>query len=310
MSMRTVLTLAVAGAAAIGLAGCGGDASGGEGPLAGTSFVVGAKDFSEQDILAAMTAQLLEARGADAEPKRITGSVNTRKALESGEVDLYWEYTGTGWITYLGNTTPISDPAEQYEAVKRDDAAENGIAWLEPAGFNNTYALAVRTGFAEQHGLKTLSDVAELARSQPQAVTICVESEFAARDDGLSGLLRTYGIDVPRQQIKTLDTGVIYAETGKGDACNFGEVFATDGRIANLGLTVLEDDKRFFPVYQGAPTLKQQTLQQHPEIADILGPLAERLDTTTMQQLNAQVDVEGLDAEDVAQRWLQEEGLL
>ncbi|PXY24662.1 glycine betaine ABC transporter substrate-binding protein [Prauserella muralis] len=310
MSMRTVLTLAVAGAAAIGLAGCGGDASGGEGPLAGTSFVVGAKDFSEQDILAAMTAQLLEARGADAEPKRITGSVNTRKALESGEVDLYWEYTGTGWITYLGNTTPISDPAEQYEAVKRNDAAENGIAWLEPAGFNNTYALAVRTGFAEQHGLKTLSDVAELARSQPQAVTICVESEFAARDDGLSGLLRTYGIDVPRQQIKTLDTGVIYAETGKGDACNFGEVFATDGRIANLGLTVLDDDKRFFPVYQGAPTLKQQTLQQHPEIADILGPLAERLDTTTMQQLNAQVDVEGLDAEDVAQRWLQEEGLL
>lgn len=310
MSIHKILALAVAGAAAIALTGCGGDASGGEGPLAGTSFVVGAKDFSEQDILAAMTAQLLEAHGADAEPKRITGSVNTRKAFESGELDLYWEYTGTGWITYLGHTKPISDPAEQYQAVKKEDAAKNGIAWLDPADFNNTYALAVRSEFAKEQGLTSLSDLAELAKSDSSAVTICAESEFAARDDGLSGLLKTYDIDVPRQQIKTLDTGVIYAETDKGTTCNVGEVFTTDGRIANLGLTVLDDDRKFFPVYQGAPTVQQQTLDQHPQIAEILAPLSERLDTETMQKLNAQVDVDGLDAEDVAEQWLQEEGLL
>ncbi|SFB07492.1 osmoprotectant transport system substrate-binding protein [Amycolatopsis marina] len=311
MYMRKLLTLATAGFAAVALAGCGsGDASVGEGSLAGASFVVGAKDFSEQNILASLTAQLLAANGADAEPKQITGSVNTRKALESGEVDLYWEYTGTGWITYLKHTTPIGDPEEQYLAVKKEDGAQNAIAWLEPADFNNTYALAVRREFAEEKGLASLSDLASLAKSDPQAVTICVESEFAARDDGLSGLLKTYGIDVPRQQIKTLDTGVIYTETDNGDTCNFGEVFATDGRVANLDLTVLTDDKQFFPVYQGAPTLQQATLDEHPEIAQILAPLAERLDTETMRRLNAQVDVDGLDADDVAEKWLEEEGLL
>lgn len=309
MSLRKIAALAVAGAAATALAGCG-DAAGGEGPLAGTSFVVGAKDFSEQDILAAMTAHLLEANGADAEPKRITGSVSTRKALESGEIQLYWEYTGTGWITYLGHTKPISDPAEQYEAVKQEDASKNQITWLDAADFNNTYALAAREEFAEQQDLTSLSDLAELAKTDPKAVTICVESEFAARDDGLTGLLKAYDIDIPRSQIKTLDTGVIYTETDEGTTCNFGEVFTTDGRIANLGLTVLDDDKQFFPVYQGAPTLKQQTLEQHPEIAEILAPLSERLDTETMQQLNAKVDVQGLDAEDVAEQWLEKEGLL
>ncbi len=311
MYVRKLLTLATAGLATVALAGCGsGDASVGEGSLAGASFVVGAKDFSEQNILASLTAQLLAANGADAEPKQITGSVNTRKALESGEVDLYWEYTGTGWITYLKHTKPIGDPEEQYLAVKKEDGSRNAIAWLEPADFNNTYALAVRREFAEEKDLASLSDLAALAKSDPQAVTVCVESEFAARDDGLSGLLKTYDIDVPRQQIKTLDTGVIYTETDKGGTCNFGEVFATDGRIANLDLTVLTDDKQFFPVYQGAPTLQQATLDKHPEITQILAPLSERLDTETMRRLNAQVDVDGLDADDVAEKWLEEEGLL
>jgi osmoprotectant transport system substrate-binding protein len=310
MKYKKLLALALTPAVAPSLAACGSDAAGGDGSLAGESYVVGAKDFSEQDILANMTAMLLEANGADAEAKRITGSVNTRTALESGDLDMYWEYTGTGWITYLKNTEPISDPREQFEAVKEQDAKKNNIAWLEPADFNNTYALAARSEYAEEKGLSTLSDLAELSKSEPQEVTICVESEFAARDDGLTGLLETYGMDVPKSQIKTLDTGVIYTETDKGQTCNFGEVFATDGRIANLDLTVLEDDKNFFPVYQGAPTMKQSTLEENPKIEEILAPLSDKLDTETMQQLNARVDVEGLDAEDVAEEWLQEEGLL
>lgn len=310
MKHKTLLPLALTTLAATALAGCGGNAGAGDGPLAGESYVVGAKDFSEQDILANMTAMLLEQNGASAEAKRITGSVNTRTALESGDLDMYWEYTGTAWITYLKNTDPIGDPAEQFEAVKKADAQQNGIAWLQPADFNNTYALAVRSEYAEEKELSTLSDLADLAASEPGEVTICVESEFAARDDGLTGLLDTYGIDVPKGQVKTLDTGVIYTETDKGQTCNFGEVFATDGRIANLDLTVLEDDKRFFPVYQGAPTMRQETLDANPAIAEILAPLTEKLDTETMQQLNAQVDVDGLDPDDVAEQWLQEEGLL
>lgn len=236
--------------------------------------------------------------------------MNTRTALESGDLDMYWEYTGTAWITYLKETSPISDPQQQFTAVKAKDASKNGIAWLDAAGFNNTYALAVRSEYAKEQGLKTLSDLAKLAKSNPAAATICVESEFAARDDGLSGLLKAYGITVPKGQVKTLDTGVIYTETDKGSTCTFGEVFATDGRIANLDLTVLEDDKLFFPVYQGALTLEKATLDQHPELAEILAPLAKKLDTETMRRLNAEVDVDGLDADDVAKKWLEDEGLL
>jgi osmoprotectant transport system substrate-binding protein len=311
MRYRTVLPLALASAAALTLTACGGGtAEAGDGELSGASFVVGAKDFSEQDILAHMTAKLLEANGAQAEAKRITGSVNTRTALESGDLDIYWEYTGTAWITYLGNTEPIGDPAEQFEAVKADDGEQNGIAWLDRADFNNTYALAVRAEYAEEKGLSTLSDMSELAASDPGEVTICVESEFAARDDGLTGLLEAYEVSIPDSQVKTLDTGVIYTETDKGETCNFGEVFATDGRIANLGLVVLEDDRKFFPVYQGAPTMKQETLDAYPQLADILRQISERLDTETMQSLNAMVDVDGRNADDVAQEWLEEQGLL
>jgi osmoprotectant transport system substrate-binding protein len=306
MRYRTVLPLALASAAALTLTACGGGtAEAGDGELSGASFVVGAKDF-----LAHMTAKLLEANGAQAEAKRITGSVNTRTALESGDLDIYWEYTGTAWITYLGNTEPIGDPAEQFEAVKADDGEQNGIAWLDRADFNNTYALAVRAEYAEEKGLSTLSDMSELAASDPGEVTICVESEFAARDDGLTGLLEAYEVSIPDSQVKTLDTGVIYTETDKGETCNFGEVFATDGRIANLGLVVLEDDRKFFPVYQGAPTMKQETLDAYPQLADILRQISERLDTETMQSLNAMVDVDGRNADDVAQEWLEEQGLL
>jgi osmoprotectant transport system substrate-binding protein len=311
MTHKSLPPLALTAVIALALSACGSDsAGGGDGPLAGASYVVGAKDFSEQDILAHMTALLLQQNGAAADVERITGSVNTRSALESGELDMYWEYTGTGWITYLGNTEPIGDPVEQFEAVKTADAEQNGIAWLVPADFNNTYALAVRSEYAEEHGLQTLSDLAEFSRANSEEVTICVESEFAARDDGLSGLLAAYGMTVPESQINIVDTGVIYTETDSGETCNFGEVFATDGRIANLDLTVLEDDLAFFPVYQGAITMEEATLEANPELAEILAPLAEQLDTETMQQLNAQVDVDGLDAEDVAAAWLEEQELL
>jgi osmoprotectant transport system substrate-binding protein len=127
------------------LPACGGSEAtgGGEGPLAGASFVVGAKDFAEQNVLAELTAHVLRANGAAAEAKEIKGSINTRKALEAGEVDLYWEYTGTAWVTYLGETTPLPDPQQQYDAVAQADRERNGIAWLPAADFNNTYALAV-----------------------------------------------------------------------------------------------------------------------------------------------------------------------
>jgi len=272
--------------------------------LDGAKFVVGSKDFSEQIILAYITMGVLEYYGAETEDKsNIVGSVNTRTALTSGEIDMYWEYTGTGWITYLQETTPIPDPVEQYEAVAERDLEENGIVWLDPAPFNNTYAMAIRREKGEELGVTKLSDLSALAESDPDEVTFCIESEFSTRDDGMPGMLAAYEIDIPEKNIIMMDTGIIYTETDKG-TCNFGEVFATDGRIAALDLVVLEDDKNFFPVYNPALTLRAETLEEYPVLADLFAPIAAALTNEEMQALNALVDVDGEDPEDVAMEWL------
>jgi osmoprotectant transport system substrate-binding protein len=303
------------------LAGCGGGDEGGDegagtddaaaSSLDGASLAVGSKDFAEQIILGQMAIQMLEQAGASVDDNtNIVGSANTRAALESGDIDLYWEYTGTGWITYLGETEPIADPQEQFEAVRDADLEQNGIVWLDPAPLNNTYAFAIRREKAEELGVETLSDVAALVESNPAEATFCIESEFSTRDDGWPGLQEAYGMQVPEDNVALLDTGLIYTETDKGETCNFGEVFATDGRISALDLVVMTDDLSFFPVYQAAVTLKQETLEEYPEIADIMNPVAAELTDEVMQSLNAQVDVDGEDPADVAQAWLQENGFL
>jgi osmoprotectant transport system substrate-binding protein len=194
----------------------------------------------------------------------------------------------------------------QFEAV-RDADAEHGIAWLEPAPFNNTYAFAIRQSEADALGVQSLSDVAKLPSADQ---TFCIESEFSTRDDGWPGLKAAYGFDAPDSNITMLDTGVIYTATEKGTDCNFGEVFQTDGRIPALNLVVMEDDLEFFPSYQGGFTLKQSTLDEYPAIADVMDLVSPLLTTEEMQRLNALVDVDGEDPQDVAIDWLEEQGLI
>lgn len=314
MKRRPLLSLtAVAALGALALTACSGgsgstgSAAGGSDELAGLTGQIGSKDFSEQYILAHITTELLNARGADVEANtKLVGSANVRQALENDEFLGYWEYTGTSWITYNGNTAPVPGAEAQFEATKKADAA-NGIAWLDPAPLNNTYAFAIRADKAEELGVKTLSDVAKLPVNEQ---TFCIESEFSTRDDGWPGLKAAYGLTVPDSNVALLDTGVIYTATQKGDDCNFGEVFQTDGRIPALDLVVLEDDKEFFPVYQGAFTLKQSTLDEYPAIADVIAEISSLLTTEEMQKLNAKVDVDGEDPEDVATDWLKEQGLI
>ena len=311
MKTRTLLSaLALAAAGALALSACssGGAATGSQGTeLEGLKGDIGAKDFSEQFILAHLTSQLLNAHGAETVANtKLVGSANVRQALENDEFLGYWEYTGTSWITYNGNTEPVKGEEAQFEATKEADAA-NGIAWLDPAPLNNTYAFAIRADKAKELGVKTLSDVAALPVEEQ---TFCVESEFSTRDDGWPGLKAAYGIDVPDSNVALLDTGVIYTATAKGDDCNFGEVFQTDGRIPALDLVVMEDDLQFFPAYPGAFTLKQSTLDEYPEIADVIGLITPMLTTEEMQKLNALVDVDGEDPEDVATDWLTEQGLI
>lgn len=298
--------------------GGGGTTGGGEGggslaqfDLSGAELTVGSKEFTEQLILGQITIQALEAAGATVDDQTgLVGSDIAREALTSGEIDMYWEYTGTGWITHLGNEDAIPDEQEQYEAVAQEDLESNGIDWLEPAGFNNTYAIATREEAIDEFGVQTLSEFSEFASSNPDEATLCAASEFLNRNDGLPGLEKAYGFDIPDENIAEVEFGVIFTSVDKGDPCNFGEVFATDGRMAALGLTVLEDDKHFFPSYVPALNVNQEVVEQNPDIEGLAAELAAALDTETMTRLNAQVDVDGGFPEQVAQEWLISEGFI
>jgi len=275
--------------------------------LDGVKITVAAKDFTEQLILGNMLSIILSAAGADVTNMTNTpGSFGVRQALISGDADVVPEYTGTGWINYLGHEDPIKGSEEQWRAVNEEDQA-NGLTWLPPAPMNNTYAFAIRESTAERLGVTRLSDLATLPRSE---LTFCVESEFASRNDGFVPMLETYGLS--RDQlgdVTTLDTGVIYTATANGD-CNFGEVFTTDGRIPALDLRVLEDDKQFFPLYNLTEVVNSDLLAAHPELEEIFGQLNPKLTNDVMLALNARVDNDGEDPALVARSWLVKEGLL
>lgn len=299
---------------ALGLvaAGCGGGGESASGTdLSDADFTVGSKDFTEQLVLGYITVGALEAAGASVTDQvGLAGTDAARAALEEGEIDMYWEYTGTVWINYLGNTDPIPDPQEQYDEAKAQSEEETQITMLDRAPFNNTYALAVRSEAYDDLGVENLSDLGTLIEENPDEATICVESEFNSRDDGLPGMEEAYGFEFPGPNVSLFDTGVVYDRTDAGDPCNFGEVFETDGRIAALDLTVLEDDEDFFPVYNPALTVRTQLLEEHPEIKDLFAPIAEQLDEQTLQRLSTAVDVDGRPVRDVARDFLDEEGFL
>jgi osmoprotectant transport system substrate-binding protein len=312
---RKPVIVVVASSLSLGLAACGGgssasttgSAAGADASLKGATFIVSSKDFTESILLGKITAAVLQSHGATITDKtNIKGSVNTREALTGGQVDMYWEYTGTGWITYLKNTKPLADPKAQYDAVKAADA-KNGIAWLPMAPMNDTYAFATKADVATKLNVSKLSDLSNVPVVDQ---TFCIESEFSTRDDGFPGMVKAYGLNVPKANVKMLDTGVIYKTTAQGGTCNFGEVFATDGRIAALKLKVLDDDKRFFPNYNAALTMKQTMLDKYPKIADYMGPVAAKLDNATMTDLNAKVDAQGMDPGDVATQWAKDQGFL
>lgn len=324
--MRTKTTsawpvTAVLGLTALMATACGGDtdlsgAGGGNGAgaggsigedydLSGATLTVGSKEFTESQILGQITIAALQAAGADVSDQTgLTGTDTVRSALESGDVDLYWEYTGTGWVNILGNTAEDL-PEDLYAAVSEADAA-NGVAWLEPAPFEDTYRIATSAELAEQEGLETTSDVAEFVTANPDQGALCAASEFLNRDDGLPGLQTAYGFEFT--EVVELDLGLIYTQIG--ESCAFGEVFSTDGRVLSNDLVVLEDDQNFFVPYNGAVTMRQEVLDENPALADLLGEVSELLTDDTITALNAQVDVDGERYADVAQEFLRENGFI
>ncbi|WP_147916764.1 glycine betaine ABC transporter substrate-binding protein [Ruania zhangjianzhongii] len=307
-TLRTPAAVAAGGLAVLlAVAGCSGDSGGGnsDGPLAGAELTVGSKEFTESILLSQITAVALENAGAQiTDQTGISGSATVREALETSEIDIYWDYTGTGWVNILGHTTE-DVPEDLYDAVAEEDA-ENGIAWLQPANFENTYRIAASAAFAQDNGLATSSDMAEFVSANPDQGNVCAASEFINRDDGLPGLEEAYGFEFT--SVVELDLNLIYTQVGQ--ECQFGEVFSTDARIVSNDLTVLEDDQGFFVEYAGAATLRQETLDEYPEIADILAPISEALTNDVITELNGRVDNDGEQPRDVAEEWLEEQGLL
>lgn len=318
VSSAVITALALATA----LAACGGgtneDAAGAtSGSIAdsvdldGVKLTVGSKEFTEQKILGQIMVQTLKAAGADVTDETgITGTPVVRKALESGNIDAYYEYTGTGWINILGNSKPVPGEQAQMEALKKADA-KNGITWFAAAPGNNTYAIAANRAVVSEYSPKTISDLAEIVNEHPDDAGLCTAVEFVSRDDGLPGLSKTYGFTIPKDKVATLDFGLVYASVAKGNPCNFAVVFATDGQILSNGLTVLEDDKKFFPAYNIAPAMKTEVYDAHKvEYDKLFGELDKLLTTDQMTKLNAGVDVEGQDVKAVVTEFLKSHNVI
>jgi len=291
-----------------------GNQGGGETPkvsLRGAEITVGSKEFTEQLVLGQIAVQALRAREATVKDQTGLSSTNAaRGALESGKIDMYWEYTGTGWITLLGHEKPIPGARKQYEAVAGEDLEKNGIEWLPPAPANNTFALAARSEAVGILGTKSLSSLAVLSEVRPEDVTLCAASEFLKREDGLPGLEKAYDFEVPDDNVVEMQEGRIYKAIDAGEKCNYGEVFATDGRIGALDLTLLKDDKDFFPPYNPSLTVSKEVMDQYPEIAEVFAPISKKLNDETLRVLNAAVDVGGKSPKDVARGFLRENGFL
>jgi len=277
--------------------------------LKGAKLVVGSKDFDEQLLLGQIAINALKAAGATPVDKtNIQGTNNARQALTSGNIDMYYDYTGTGWIDFLQHTKPIENPQAQFTAVAKQDKSKNNIVWWDYAPANNTYALAQKADTLAKYKVTTLSQYAALAKSNPSAATVCVESEFKSRPDGFPGMEKAYGFSVGAKYQKLLDTAVVYTELNKGGTCNFGEVFETDGRVTGLHLKLLTDDKKFFPIYNPALTVRGAIASKYPEIQALFKPINAKLTTATLSTLNKKVSVDGEKPAKVAQDWLKQEG--
>ena len=300
----------VAIAAAIALAVVGSAATSSSANAAGTSLkgvsvIVGSKDFTESIVLSKIVKQFILANGGKVVDKtNIKGSSTTREAMVSGDINMYWEYTGTAWLVYQKQTDVNIAPDVLYKKVVAGDKSAK-VTWLPMTSFNDTYAWAITKANATKYGVKTYSDLKKL----PAGSAWCVESEFQSRPDGWAGFKKAYGIADSSITTKVLDTGAIYQATKDGQ-CMVGEVFATDGRIGALGLMVPTEDISYFPPYNAALTMTNATAKKYPQLVKALAPIAAKISNATMQNLNARVDVLGEDADTVAKSFLSASGLV
>jgi osmoprotectant transport system substrate-binding protein len=252
---------------------------------------IGARVFTEQTLLAEITSQYLRTKGYEVQVTGGLGSNLARSAHESGQLDMLWEYTGVSLVAY-NHVTEKLDSEQSYARVKELDA-KKGLVWLTPSKFSNTYALALPQKVAQEYPqINSISDLNQVLRQETESNNlVALDTEFANRSDGLAGMVKRYDMDLTRKNIRQMDAGLVYTALRNGQVFA-GLVYTTDGRLNAFGLKLLEDDKHYFPDYTAAPVVRQAFLDQHPQLAAQLKPLAELFDDETMRQLNARVDVD------------------
>jgi glycine betaine/choline ABC-type transport system substrate-binding protein len=268
-----------------------------------TPIRVGSKNFTESILVANMIADVLESSGMTVERKLGLGGTGViHQAIVSGEIDVYPEYTGTALLVQL--KLPVeSDPDQVYQRVKEEYEQQFNLVWTEPLGFNDTYALAIKREAAQRLGVTSISDLA----SHSGDLTLGSTQEFLVRPDALPGLESTYGLEF--KATRGMDPGLVYQaiDTGGVDVIS---VFTTDARIKAFDLTVLADDKQFFPPYYLTPVVRKEALEAHPELGGALAKLGGKFTEAEMIEANAAIDIDKRPAAEVSAELLKNKGLI
>jgi len=285
---------------------------------------VGSKNFTEQMLMSEIVSLTLEDAGYSVERTfGLGGTAVIMEAIENSDIDAFVEYTGTGLMAVLGAELPAANaetsPEEGtaasatpensslsdqvYDIVKKRYDEELGLTWLDVWGFNNTYAMTVTRETAEEYNLQTTSDLESIAGD----MTLGTDLEFPLREDGLPGFEAAYGFGFG--DVKSGDPGLMYTAVDQGDV-DVITAYTTDGRIQSLDLVILEDDLGFFPPYYAAPVLRNEILEQQPDIADVLNRLGGQFTEDDMAKMNFEVDENGLELADAARPVLEAKGLI
>jgi len=268
-------------------------------------ITVGGKNFTEQTIVGEMAALLIEHHTGLRVARKFNLATNLpMKMLVKGELDVYLDYTGTGYVDILSHAYKQEPPEEIYEYVKKVYPEEFDAEWLSPLGFKNTYTLTMRREHAERLGVEKISDLAR----HKDTLRAGFDPAFLDREDGYRGVCGHYGFEFA-QSPGQLAIGVMY-KACQQRTVDVIDAFSTDGRIAKFDLKILEDDKRFFPPYDAAFVARSAVLTRYPKVREVLERLAGKIDNRTMQQLNYAVDMEGRSERDVAREFLVSQGLL
>ena len=299
MKLKKITAALLAGALVLGLAGCGGEK--GDGPVK-----IATKPMTEQFILGEMLRILIEEKaGYEVElTKGIGGGTsNIQPAMEKGEFDLYPEYTSSGWVLVLGHEAGELTDEEMFVELQEEYEEKYQMTWIGLYGQNNTYAIVVRADTAQEYGLETCSDLAEVS----DQLVFGGNPDYIEREDGLPGVSAAYGLEF--KDIMDIDIGLKYEALRNGDI-DVTNGYTTDAQISRPDVKALEDDLGYQVNYFCSTVVREEALEKYPKLEETLELMDGILSDQKMAELNYQVEEEGKDEADVARDFLASAGLI